>query len=86
VGFSFADFDVRLRALTESLAASGEVVSTLPVIDPALTDGLHFRLLYGTSADQQQVEAQVAGMGAIVQSILSQWSRRSPGLGGACGS
>ncbi len=47
VGFSFSDFDVRLRALAEKLGAIGEVVSTLPVVDPAITDGLHFRLLFG---------------------------------------
>lgn len=75
VGFSFADFDTRLRALTESLTSGGEVISTLPVIDPSLTDGLHFRLLFGTSSDQQQVEAEVAGAGATVQSILSHGPR-----------
>jgi len=70
VGFSFADFDTRLRALTESLSASGEVISTLPVVDPALTDGLHFRLLFGTGLDQARVEAEVAGAGGTVTDIL----------------
>jgi len=70
VGFSFADFDVRLRALTESLSAIGEVISTLPVVDPTLTDGLHFRLLFGTTMDQARVEAEVSGVGGHVTDIL----------------
>ncbi len=69
-GFSFSDFDVRLRALAEKLGALGEVISTLPVVDPSITDGLHFRLLFGTNLPIGQVEAEVASDGAVVTDIL----------------
>lgn len=70
VGFSFSDFDVRLRALAEKLGAIGEVVSTLPVVDPAITDGLHFRLLFGARLSLGQVEAEVASDKGVVTDIL----------------
>ena len=78
VGFSFTDFDTRLRALTEKLGGSGEVISTLPVVDPSLTDGLHFRLLYGTSLGLAEVESEVAGTGAAVTDILPRLPGAAP--------
>ncbi|HEX9493492.1 MAG TPA: Hpt domain-containing protein, partial [Thermoanaerobaculia bacterium] len=43
--FVFSDFDQKLRALTAALTESGEVVSTLPSVDPG-GSGIGFRLLY----------------------------------------
>ncbi len=60
VGFDFSDFDTRLRALTERLAELGEVISTLPVVNAGGTDGIHFRLLFGTNLTIEQVKAQVS--------------------------
>jgi two-component system, chemotaxis family, sensor kinase CheA len=57
VGYDFTDFDTRLRALTEALNEKGEVISTLPVMDPTLPDGIHFRLIFGTTLDEAQVSA-----------------------------
>lgn len=55
VSFGFADFDERLRALTEKLNDAGEVISTLPSVDPGGGDGLAFRLLYGTAQTLDEV-------------------------------
>jgi two-component system chemotaxis sensor kinase CheA len=48
--FDFSDFDKKLRALTAKLTDSGEVISTLPSVDPTGA-GIGFRLLYGSSRD-----------------------------------
>ncbi len=48
VTFDFADFDERLRSLTNQLNDAGEVISTLPAIDAASGTGISFRLLFGT--------------------------------------
>ncbi len=70
VGFDFSDFDSRLRALTERLSESGEVISTLPVVDPTLPAGIHFRLLYGTQHAMDKVQALVADAGGKVTDLL----------------
>jgi two-component system chemotaxis sensor kinase CheA len=55
--FDFADFDERLRTLTASLTGAGEVISTLPAIDSSGGSGIAFRLLYGSTLDQDSVAA-----------------------------
>ena len=57
VGYDFTDFDTRLRALTEALNEKGEVISTLPVMDPSLPEGIHFRLIFGTDLSEAGVKA-----------------------------
>ena len=59
VRFDFSDFDERLRALTELLSQSGEVVSTLPAIDGSGGSGIAFRLLYGSMLDDAAVAVLV---------------------------
>jgi len=59
VRFDFADFDERLRALTELLGQSGEVISTLPAIDSSGGAGIAFRLLYGSLLDEEAVAVMV---------------------------
>jgi two-component system chemotaxis sensor kinase CheA len=59
VRFDFSDFDEKLRALTELLSASGEVISTLPAIDSSGGSGIAFRLLYGSTLDAAAVSALV---------------------------
>ena len=64
--FEFADFDQKLRALSKRLGDAGEVISTLPVPDPAGT-GIAFRLLYGSDLDTAGVgrnapEARVSSL------------------------
>jgi two-component system chemotaxis sensor kinase CheA len=70
VGFDFADFDTRLRALSERLGDQGEVISTLPVVDPSLPAGIHFRLLFGTRLSVDQTLALVAEVGATVTDLM----------------
>jgi two-component system chemotaxis sensor kinase CheA len=57
VTFDFADFDERLRALTQSLSEAGEVISTLPAIPSGNMNGIAFRLLYGSILDSAAVQA-----------------------------
>src|SRR5205823_4995179 len=54
--FDFSDFDQKLRALTANLTESGEVISTLPSVDPSGV-GIGFRLLYGSTLDAEAVGA-----------------------------
>jgi two-component system chemotaxis sensor kinase CheA len=54
--FEFSDFDQKLRALTAKLTVSGEVLSTLPSVDPS-GSGIGFRLLYGSALEQAAVAA-----------------------------
>ncbi len=70
VGFDFSDFDTRLRALTEVLNNNGEVISTLPLVEPSLPEGIHFRLLFGTQLDFEAVEALVASANGMVENLL----------------
>ena len=70
VGFDFADFDTKLRALSERLGDQGEVISTLPVVDPSLPAGIHFRLLFGTRLSIEQTLALVAETGATVTDLM----------------
>ncbi len=78
VRFDFADFDTRLRALTERLSEAGEVISTLPVMDPSGEGGLRFRLLYGTTQGIAQVQSLVADSGAEVQDLLPPSPEAAP--------
>ena len=57
VTFDFADFDERLRALTQGLSEAGEVISTLPAIPTGNMNGIAFRLLYGSILDAPAVQA-----------------------------
>src|SRR5262249_52721344 len=52
--FEFTDFDEKLRAITAKLNESGEVMSTLPSVDPSGT-GIGFRLLYGSDLSEKAV-------------------------------
>jgi two-component system chemotaxis sensor kinase CheA len=57
VTFDFSDFDERLRALTASLIDAGEVISTLPAIPSGNSNGIAFRLLYGSTLNDAAVQA-----------------------------
>ena len=59
VRFDFSDFDEKLRALTQTLSESGEVISTLPAIDSSGGSGIAFRLLYGSTLSDDAVAALV---------------------------
>lgn len=67
VTFDFADFDERLRALTQNLSEAGEVISTLPAIPSGNMNGIAFRLLYGSILDA--VAVQVLAPEAAVSSL-----------------
>lgn len=68
--FDFADFDTRLRALSERLSETGEVISTLPLMDPNAAAGIHFRLLYGTRLSIDKVKALVTDWKGEVTDLM----------------
>ncbi|MDQ6801638.1 MAG: chemotaxis protein CheA [Acidobacteriota bacterium] len=73
--FDFSDFDKKLRALTAKLTESGEVISTLPSVDPT-GSGIGFRLLYGTARDAAAVaetapEAKVTSLRKVEEEEVS---------------
>ena len=81
VRFEFTDFDEKLRALSKTLGDSGEVISTLPSVDPQGT-GIGFRLLYGTNVDQPAVaglapEAAVTPLGGAPRPATASDSESS---------
>jgi two-component system chemotaxis sensor kinase CheA len=55
VRFDFSNFDEKLRELTETLNAAGELISTLPAIDSSGGSGIAFRLLYGSTLHDDAV-------------------------------
>lgn len=60
MSFDFATFDEKLRAATNSLNESGEVISTLPSLDPSGSgSGIAFRLLYGTMLPESEVASRL---------------------------
>ncbi len=77
VSYSFDDFDVRLRALTEKIAENGELVSTLPVANGP-SDKLTFRLLVAHEAGESGMQALAAYGGGVYDSI----SKNAPDTGG----
>jgi len=74
VSYSFDDFDVRLRALAERVAAEGEVISTLPVVGGGPPDKLTFRLLVAHEGGEPALQA----LAAFSEGTYS-WLTRAPG-------
>lgn len=72
VGFSFTDFDTRLRALTDTLNNNGEVISTLPLVEPSLPEGIHFKLLFGTNLEKRDIENLTAPFEGKVEELLEE--------------
>ncbi len=75
VTFDLADFDEKLRALTQLLSEAGEVISTLPAIDSSGGMGIAFRLLYGSTLNEAAVAAIATE--AKVVSLRRRWGTRT---------
>jgi two-component system, chemotaxis family, sensor kinase CheA len=67
VTFDFSDFDEKLRTLTQTLSETGEVISTLPAIPTGNVEGIAFRLLYGSTLNDEAL--QVLAPEAMVMSL-----------------
>lgn len=80
VGYDFTDFDTRLRALTEALNEKGEVISTLPVMDPSLPEGIHFRLIFGTDIVESGVKAISGVSEGTVTNLIEEGGAEPGGL------
>ena len=76
VAFPFSTFDTDLRALNTRLSERGEIISTLPSI-AASPDHLSFRLIYGSKADLEQVQA-LAGDEAKVTDLRGKPAAEEP--------
>lgn len=79
VRFDFSDFDQRLRSLTAKLNEAGEVLSTLPSVDPSGI-GIGFRLLFGSAIEEKAVEKLTDG--AKVKPLLDDRRSRPSGQSG----
>src|SRR5258708_36347543 len=88
VTFDLADFDEKLRALTQLLSEAGEVISTLPAIDSSGGRGIPFRPLYGPPLQQgpgaaRPTEAEGVAPPQRAAAAVAPWAQGGPG--GAAG-
>lgn len=65
VNFDLTTFDEGFRDLSDALAASGELISTLPGLEASAPDQINFRIVYATEATPDEVAAHIAPFGAI---------------------
>ncbi|MCA1591357.1 MAG: Hpt domain-containing protein [Acidobacteria bacterium] len=66
VDFDLTNFDEHLRALQESLAERGEVVSTIPGINAAAPARISFRLIHASRENVEQIAARLSPFGATL--------------------
>lgn len=80
VRFNISEIDTRYRALTESLAETGELITTLP--DKAKADDqVAFRLLFSTQLKEGEVKAAVKPFGGRASRVgRSTWRRAGEAL------
>jgi two-component system chemotaxis sensor kinase CheA len=65
VSFGLDTFDEQFRRLSDMMAETGEIISTLPGIEPHAPERVHFRILYATPEQSApQVAARIAHFGA----------------------
>ena len=77
VAFDLAEFDRGFRALGERLAASGEVISTLPGAAGDDPMRIAFRMLYATDAPPDAVAALVEPAGGTA-ALISHYPEAAP--------
>jgi two-component system chemotaxis sensor kinase CheA len=77
VNFDLATFDERFRDLSDALAETGELVSTLPGLEGAAPDQINFRIVYATEATPDEIAARIAPFGAVNLSQLAEKERDS---------
>ncbi|HVF50800.1 MAG TPA: chemotaxis protein CheA [Pyrinomonadaceae bacterium] len=67
VSFDLNNFDEQFRRLSDTLAETGEIISTLPGIEASAPERVRFRLVYATPAQSApQVAARIAPFGATL--------------------
>lgn len=69
--FDMATFDQDLAELTEKLKKTGEVISTLPSVNPANDTGIDFEILSGTDNSLADVTADVGSASIAVRQLGS---------------
>ncbi|MGI8655508.1 MAG: chemotaxis protein CheA [Pyrinomonadaceae bacterium] len=71
VGFDLMTFDERFRDLSDALAESGEMISTMPGHDASAPDQISFRIVYATDSTPDEAAARLAPFGNVVLTDLS---------------
>ncbi|HEY0077348.1 MAG TPA: ATP-binding protein [Pyrinomonadaceae bacterium] len=64
--FDLGSFDEQFRSLSDALTRTGEVISTLPGVEPGRPDRVHFKLLYATHESRAELSARVEPFGGVV--------------------
>jgi len=62
--FAITSFDEEFFRLREGLAQNGDVIATLPTVDPQHSDRVNFRILYSSSATLADLQSCSAGCAA----------------------
>ena len=70
--FDLATFDESFRALSETLAEAGEIISTLPGMGESAPEKMAFRILYATQESQEETAKRVAPFGAVVTGVSGE--------------
>lgn len=71
VGFDLMTFDERFRDLSDALAESGEMISTMPGHEASAPDQISFRIVYATDSTPDEAAARLAPFGNVVLTDLS---------------
>ncbi len=67
--FDITSFDEEFFRLRETLAQSGEVIATLPTVDPEHSDRVNFRILYASLATATDLKNSIAGFAAEITKV-----------------
>jgi two-component system chemotaxis sensor kinase CheA len=70
--FNLADFDQGLFRLNASLKEVGEVISTLPAIDPDPGTGIAFDLIVGSTSSRERLQSALEGMPASLGTLTKE--------------
>ncbi len=71
VGFDLMTFDERFRDLSDALAESGEMISTMPGHEASAPDQISFRIVYATDSMPDEAASRLAPFGTVVLTDLS---------------
>lgn len=71
VNFALETFDERFRELSAELAANGDLISTMPGVDPAALDQICFRLVYSGKTSAEDLSRRLEQYAALTINELS---------------
>jgi two-component system chemotaxis sensor kinase CheA len=71
VNFALETFDERFRELSAELSANGDLISTMPGVDPAALDQISFRLVYSGKTSAEELSRRLEQYAALTINELS---------------